>query len=733
MAGRLLTGKLAAAISAGGIAWVLVLALSGAALAHAELVAADPRPGSVVDTMPSKVTLRFSETVDVLPDAVSVTGPNGQRADRGPARPSGADASVLEVNVEDHGAGTYLVQWRVISADGHPVSGSFAFSVAAPSPTSTGVGTEEGAGLPLLTFARWLHLLALALAVGPAAYAVLRGRWQMRPGSEVRLVHLSFSGSLLLLVSGTVMLVGQVAAVGGSLTSVFQTDLLMAVLTSRWGSLWLGRLVGSIVLALLVTGLMPSAFGGHVRRVWWILHLCIGSVLLALTSMNGHASVTQPVWLSLSADMLHLAAAVVWVGSLISFLVADLPLVWSEREPSKASSVAISLGRLSDISVVAMQIMVATGLYGAWVQVKVPSALVTAFYGRTLLAKMALVAVAVGMGAYHLFVVRPKIEMRADLTKATSRLSRTLALEMSVAVAILAAAGLLTSLPPVSPSQAYPSRQVDRPDITLAENAGPLMVILSVLRDEDHPLRLRLIDMYGNPVSGAQVRVAVRDLQAGAVGGISAFAQELGQGTYWAALTLPSKGRWAFDVAVSTNSSEGVASFVVPWPVGSAQELLKMVDDAMNTLQTLSGDEELTDGRATLYTHYEFQAPSRMHLVTQGVERLERYALGGIRYDKIGSGTWSQEPWPAEGGFRWPFYSFASTAEDVVLLGREQIDGTDCLVLAFRDGPSGAMYRMWVGASDYLIRKYRMIMPGHYMTVRYYGFNAPLTITPPQP
>jgi hypothetical protein len=166
--------------------------------------------------------------------------------------------------------------------------------------------------------------------------------------------------------------------------------------------------------------------------------------------------------------------------------------------------------------------------------------------------------------------------------------------------------------------------------------------------------------------------------------------------------------------------------------VAGAKELLKMADEAMNRLNTLTGNEELTDGRATVQTHYEFQAPDKMHMVVQGIERLERYAVGNVRYDKVGSGDWTQEPWPAEGGFRWPFYNFHSSADEAVLLGRERVDGVECLVLAFTDVPSGAMYRMWMGASDHLIRQYRMIMPGHYMTVRYYGFNSPLTISPPQ-
>ncbi len=712
------------------IALGLALLWTSAALAHAELLSTDPAAGAVVDTAPAKVTLRFSEPVDLTPDAVAVTGPNGQRVDRGPARHAPGEPSTLEVDIDDQGNGTYRVQWRAISADGHPVGGTFSFSVGVQSTPAVPEAQEAGPGLPLLAVSRWLHLLALSLAIGPAIYALFPPRPAGK--AQARLVHAAFAGSMLLLTANAVMLVGQTVAIGGSLSALMDGELMAAILSSRWGLLWAGRLMTSVLLALTAAAAFAKAMEGQTATALWAMKLFFGTVLLGLTALNSHAVVTAPVWVSLTADFLHLGAAVVWVGSLISFTVGDLPQLLQQAKQARLRALASPFSRLSALSAASMQVLAVTGLYSAWVQAKAPTALISVPYGNVLLAKMALVGCALLVGAYHLFVAHPRLYAEVIPARAPRNLPRTLGLEIAIATAILLASGLLTAMPPVSSAGALPSQEARRPEITLADNAGSTMVTLEVFRQATHPIRLELKDLYGNPVAGAQVQVTVRNLGNRAVGATKVWAHDLGAGLYSAPVYLSPPGLWEIDVSVWTGGSESAVSFTVPIPTSGAKELLALSDKAMNRLRSLSGDEVITDGRATVRTHYEFRAPDQMHMVVEGAQRLEMYAFGKVRYFRTDPGSWAQEPWPTEEGFRWPFYNFSSGAEDVLLLGREEVDGTDCFVLAFRHASSGAMYRLWTGVSDHLIRKYRMILPGHYMTVRYYDFDRPVSISPPQ-
>ena len=107
-----------------------IVAVSGfgmmPASAHENLVRAAPGDGSTVTSAPARVKLVFDEKAGTPADIV-VTGPSGEHVDRRPVRV--ADNTV-SVRVEVHAAGWYSVSYRVVSADGHPVSGRSRFRFA---------------------------------------------------------------------------------------------------------------------------------------------------------------------------------------------------------------------------------------------------------------------------------------------------------------------------------------------------------------------------------------------------------------------------------------------------------------------------------------------------------------------------------------------------------------------------------------------------------------------------
>jgi copper transport protein len=97
-----------------------------AALAHAELLGTVPGADEVVQESPDTITLTFSEPVSVSLGGVRVYAPDGSRADDGEAE---ARSSRVSVPVRASARGTYAASWRVLSADGHAVSGAFVFHV----------------------------------------------------------------------------------------------------------------------------------------------------------------------------------------------------------------------------------------------------------------------------------------------------------------------------------------------------------------------------------------------------------------------------------------------------------------------------------------------------------------------------------------------------------------------------------------------------------------------------
>jgi methionine-rich copper-binding protein CopC len=105
---------------------LLASLLAGEASAHAFLDHAEPRVGNKVASLPKEMSLYFTQKLEQAFSSVTVTGPSGQRVDAGKARVSG---NQLSVPLKSGGAGTYRVNWRVLSVDTHTSDGSFTVQV----------------------------------------------------------------------------------------------------------------------------------------------------------------------------------------------------------------------------------------------------------------------------------------------------------------------------------------------------------------------------------------------------------------------------------------------------------------------------------------------------------------------------------------------------------------------------------------------------------------------------
>ena len=115
------------AVPAAALALALLVAVAPAAAAHDQLISTDPPDGAVLDTAPASVGLTFSEDVLDISTTVVVAGPSGSV----PTTASVDGTTVTAALPADLPDGAYTVTWRVVSGDGHPVQGSFGFTVQA--------------------------------------------------------------------------------------------------------------------------------------------------------------------------------------------------------------------------------------------------------------------------------------------------------------------------------------------------------------------------------------------------------------------------------------------------------------------------------------------------------------------------------------------------------------------------------------------------------------------------
>ncbi|MFI9644584.1 copper resistance CopC/CopD family protein [Micromonospora sp. NPDC051925] len=408
----------------------LLLTPAGPASAHAVLSSSSPVASAVVPSAPSEVVLTFTESVRKVPDKIRVIAPDGSRADRGEPRFEG---SVVTIGVDPAGPqGTYLVSYRVISADSHPVSGAFTYSVGAPSTPPTDSGSDSradpvvGVGVKVT---KYLGYAGLLLVVGPAL--VLAALWPLR---------LSRRGPARLLWAGTGLLaVATVAEVwlqvpytaGGGLFDVTGAGL-SEVLGSGYGTAHLIRLG---LLAAAVFLLRPLT-RGPVGRTDGILLTVLGAAGLFTWPLAGHPAASPAPAVSVLVDAVHLGSMAVWLGGLV-MLGGFLLRRADERE---LGAILPIWSRWAALAVAALLL---AGTVQGLIEVASLQALTGTTYGRLLLAKIGLFALVVAVAAYSRQLVR-----RRSAAARPVPVRRAVWVELAITAVVLGVTATLVQTPP---------------------------------------------------------------------------------------------------------------------------------------------------------------------------------------------------------------------------------------------------------------------------------------------
>ncbi|GGS81828.1 MULTISPECIES: copper resistance CopC/CopD family protein [Streptomyces] len=368
---------------------------AGPASAHSGLTGSDPADGSVLASAPPHVTLTFTETVGLSEDSVRVLSPDNERVNPRPAQHADGKANTGRVQLADGLAqGTYTVAWRVVSADGHPISGAFVFSVGKPSETAAEVpdtAAGDTAAGRLHGVFRHVAYSGLALLVGAAAFVLvcLPGAGALRPVRRL----LAAGWAALAVSTAALLLLRGPYETGGPLTAAFDPAVLGRTVTGKAGGALVVRLLllGAAAVLLRRAARRAAAPDGREeewspgRRVRWAAAGLAAGLALTWAAAE-HAAAGIQVPLAVAASVLHLLAMGVWLGGLVT-----LAAVLGSRGAGGPSVPASAVGRFSALASAAVAVLAATGLYQSWRQVGSWEALTTTSFGRTLLVKTAAV------------------------------------------------------------------------------------------------------------------------------------------------------------------------------------------------------------------------------------------------------------------------------------------------------------------------------------------------------
>lgn len=537
-----ITRLIAAAVAALVMSAVGIGLAAAPAGAHAMLISSNPTDQARLDRAPQQVVLEFNEDVSAGLGAVRVLAANGSRVDDGvPVVSDGVITTTLRSGLGD---GAYVVAWRVLSADSHPIHGALTFTVgdvraADDEAVAALVGDGDDTGYEVLgTIVRGFGYLGALLAAGLSVFLVLAHDG----GAEARTLRRLARASAGLAVVGVLVAlpVRAALATGAGISSVTEPGVARQVLGDGVG--W--------STVLVVVGMIGLVFDRGTRRA---VTLGAGAVGVGAFALAGHASTTEPVWLAMTSTGAHAVAGAIWFGGLVG-----LGWVLHARRTQYASAGPV-VARFSGIAATAVVGVAIAGTIIGWQEVRSLHGLTSTSYGRLLLAKVAIVACVVTIGGWNRFRLVPAMQ-RAPKA-AGSRLRRTVRTEAGL---LLAAVGLTAVLVNVTPARADAGAgSVFSATIELGDDTVDLVV--DPARAGTNAVHLYLLDEAGRLQAPESLTLRF-SLPAADVGPIEREPFAAGPG-HWTVDTndLSIAGTWTIEVVVRTSKfDQSTATVDVP-------------------------------------------------------------------------------------------------------------------------------------------------------------------------
>ena len=529
----------------------MVLGTAGPASAHTTLVSSDPAQGAVLPEAPERIRFTYTEAVAAVPDGVQVFDAAGNPV---PSSAAVGDKTLDVTLSGEVGEGTFIVTWRVVSEDGHPVSGSLSFSIGAPSadvvqPAGGASGSSTEAPLAL-RLVRWLSYLGLLMAVGLVGFIVL-----VLPHDELaepdgrRLVRWART-------AGAVTAVAWAAAL--PLTASYQVagDLGALGKGSTWAALTTteyGVAAAVVVGANLAVALVAHGSPDRTRR---LLATAAALVAVCAPALTGHTRAATPELLAVGAAMVHLVAGSVWFGGLVALALVLPGLL------GRGALAAQVLARFSGIAAGVLVALVLTGSLLAWRIVGSWSTLFEATYGRVLLLKIATAAIAVAIAAWNRYRLLPRMQdgrRRADREAAGWLVARATTLEAATLVGVLLVTGILVDRSPEADAAA------SRPEVQQAMlGAYKVTATMTPLETGPATVTIETRDATGEFIEGLEAPKA--ELSSGAVDLGPLELTNIGPGTYTGEAVLPSPGTWRLQVSLRLTELDTPVT-VVEFPV----------------------------------------------------------------------------------------------------------------------------------------------------------------------
>ncbi|HLB12161.1 MAG TPA: CopD family protein, partial [Dehalococcoidia bacterium] len=458
---------------------------------------------------------------------------------------------------------------------------------AAPQGPPPGEAAAEGPASfsPYEVLVRWASLAGSSVLFGGFVLALLYRRTARSPEDLLGLFGKHLRSSMVLalgLLACAVPLFLALQAV--SIGDLSPPALVGLLVETRFGHVWLAR--GLLLIAL---GAVLFLWKGQSwdRNTW--AGLGLAALLLLTFSLSSHGAAQAGGWaLPVLSDWVHFLAAAAWIGGLVHLgrlLLRSRDYVYGRGGPvgrpqarskphSKGKGKGDSKARrrtgeretsllvalllpFSTLAIVAVSILLLTGLYNSWLELNTLESLWTTAYGTTLLVKLGLSIPALLLGGVNFWRLS-RISSPASQQAAMPRQGAIL-LEAVVGMALLLAVAVLVALPPARQGLA----QTRSAGIAMTQRAGDVAISLEVDPGSVGRNRFRssIRDAPGRPLEEPGRLIMRFEYLDGELEGQGAFAQRVGPGLFegeWG--YLEAAGRWDIQVIFRQEGREDLAA-----------------------------------------------------------------------------------------------------------------------------------------------------------------------------
>lgn len=466
------------------IACVLIILIPKSASAHAYVVKSNPVENETLKKAPTVVKIEFDEDIQVSHfNTLFVRDTSGKRVDLKDAHIDKRNKKLLEAGVKENlKDGLYSIQWKAISADGHPIQGVIPFQIGLAEAGADDVQVEEMGYVPQIDMImeRGVLYTSFSLFLGVLLFNLIiyKGDAIEVHSRSKRIIWISLIGIFISLLCNLPLQAKINADV--SWLEAFNPLLLKETLQlSVFGYVWITQMA-LISLLIIVTYFAVKREKLSSFKVWSIpIILFIG--LLVMKAFNSHAFGLKFKDIAVVMDFLHLFAASLWVGGLSSIILL------LRKEDDKWTTYWDAIKRFSPWATGAVIVIVLTGLFNSTFFIPTIHSLFDTKYGLALLAKMLLFVFMGILGIIHYV----KGKMRAQ-----QGLGATVKVECIIGIIVFVIVAFMTNVqtPPMPPTGPFTeSKQLD--------NGYELTLHVSPNKVGQNKFHITLKDEKGQPVT----------------------------------------------------------------------------------------------------------------------------------------------------------------------------------------------------------------------------------------